>query len=317
MEQVDQSGMKKWLLIGVLTVFFWAVFSQNIMVANAATENPVKVQVGVWLVNVEKVDLSANSYILDFYLWFNYDPSEITLVQIQQFEFINGAPSTYVVDADENRGYLEYRVRGTFIKTFDFSQYPFETHDLAVEIEHKSLDLSQMIFEVDSTSNIDPEANVAGWNLGEFKTSIKEHSYSDKTFSRFVFGLNLKRPILSSFIKTVLPIAVITTISLLAFLMAPQNFAQRITLGVTTLLSATAFHLSLLNGIPPTGYLTFADKMMLSVYVIFLFNLSVSVYITRFVEAKRMDDAVRVCRRSQRFLPVIIIVLIIIQAVAL
>jgi hypothetical protein len=99
--------------------------------------------------------------------------------------------------------------------------------------------------------------------------------------------------------------------------MAPQNFAQRITLGVTTLLSATAFHLSLLSGIPPTGYLTFADKMMLSVYVIFLFNLAVSVYIMRFVEAKRMEDAVGVCRRSQRFLPILIIILVVIQAVAL
>lgn len=75
--------------------------------------------------------------------------------------------------------------------------------------------------------------------------------------------------------------------------------------------------MSLLSGIPPTGYLTFADKMMLPVYVIFLFNLSVSVYIMRFIEAKSIDDAVRVCRRSQRILPILVIILIIVQAVAL
>jgi hypothetical protein len=218
---------------------------------------------------------------------------------------------------NETQGYLEYRVRGDFIKTFDFSQYPFETHELAVEIEHKNLDVNSLVFEADPTSNIDPEANVAGWNLWRFQTSVTKHFYGDETFSRFVFSVDLQRPALSSFIKTVLPIAVITTISLLAFFMAPQNFAQRITLGVTTLLSATAFHLSLLSGIPPTGYLTFADKMMLSVYVIFLFNLAVSVYIMRFVEAKRMEDAVGVCRRSQRFLPILIIILVVIQAVAL
>jgi hypothetical protein len=307
----------KLLVIAVFSLVFCAFFAQNIMAANAAPENPLKVKAGVWLVNVEKIDLSANSYRLDFYLWFQYDPSEISLSDVQQFEFINGAPSMYVVDVNETQGYLEYRVRGDFIKTFDFSQYPFETHELAVEIEHKNLDVNSLVFEADPTSNIDPEANVAGWNIGGFQTSVTEHSYGDETFSRFVFSVDLQRPALSSFIKTVLPIAVITTISLLAFFMAPQNFAQRITLGVTTLLSATAFHLSLLSGIPPTGYLTFADKMMLSVYVIFLFNLSVSVYIMRFVEAKRIDDAVRVCRRSQRFLPILIIILIIVQAVAL
>jgi len=287
------------------------------MAANAAPENPLEIKTGVWLINIEKVDLSANSYRLDFYLWFQYNPSEISLSDVQKFEFINGAPTMYVVEVNETQGYLEYRVRGDFIKTFDFSQYPFETHELAVEIEHKNLDVNSLVFEQDSTSNIDPEASVAGWNLGGFQTSVTEHSYGEETFSRFVFSVDLQRPALSSFIKTVLPIAVITTISLLAFFMAPQNFAQRITLGVTTLLSATAFHLSLLSGIPPTGYLTFADKMMLSVYVIFLFNLSVSVYIMRFVEAKRIDDAVRVCRRSQRFLPILIIILIIVQAVAL
>jgi len=308
--------MKNWIFVGMLGLFFLAFFAQNVMSVSAA-ENPVKVQVGVWLVNVEKVDLSANSYRLDFYLWFNYDPSEINLSQVQQFEFINGAPTMYTIDVNEAQGYLEYRVRGDFIKTFDFSQYPFETHELAVELEHKTLDVNSLVFEVDPTSNIDPEANVAGWSLGGFSPSVTEHSYGDETFSRFVFSVDLQRPVLSSFIKTVLPIAVITAISLLAFFMAPQNFAQRITLGVTTLLSATAFHLSLLSGIPPTGYLTFADRMMLSVYVIFLFNLAVSVYIMRFVEAKRMDDAVRVCRLSQRFLPVLIAVLVVIQAIAL
>lgn len=314
---MNRSPISELLVIGVFSLVFISFFTQNTMAANAAPENPFNVKVGVWLVNVEKVDLSANSYRLDFYLWFQYNPSQISLSDLQQFKFINGAPSMYVVDVNETQSYLEYRVRGDFIKTFDFSRYPFETHELAVEIEHKKLDTNSLVFEQDSASNIDPEANVAGWKLGGFQTSVIEHSYDEETFSRFVFSIDLQRPALSSFIKTVLPIAVITTISLLAFFMAPQNFAQRVTLGVTTLLSATTFHLSLLSGIPPTGYLTFADKMMLSVYTIFLYNLSVSVYIMRFVEAKRIDDAVRVCSRSQKFLPILITILIIVQAVAL
>src|SRR3990170_7546272 len=238
--------MNKFLVIGAFALVFLALFAQNTMAVNAASGNPVNVQVGVWLVNVEKVDLSANSYRLDFYLWFRFNPSEISLDEVKDFEFINGAPTKYEVNVNENEGYLEYRVRGDFIETFDFSQYPFETHKLAVEIEHKNLDVSLLVFEEDSTSNIDPDASVAGWELGEFQTQLTEHSYGEDTFSRFVFSVDLKRPELSSFIKTVLPVAVITTISLLAFFMAPQNFAQRITLGVTTLLSATTFHLSLI-----------------------------------------------------------------------
>ncbi|MGQ9679628.1 MAG: hypothetical protein ACUVV4_02530 [Candidatus Bathyarchaeia archaeon] len=143
---------------------------------------------------------------------------------------------------------MEYRVRGDFIKTFDFTRYPYETHELAVELEHKSLNASFLSFQVNPTSNVDETVNVARWEIGNFETSVTEHSYGDETYTRFVFSITLKRPAISSFIKSVLPVAVITTISLLAFFISPQNFAQRIGLGVTTLLSATAFHLSLLSG---------------------------------------------------------------------
>src|SRR4030067_2359227 len=307
------SKMNKLLVVGAFALVFLALFAQNATAADNSRGNPVNVQVGVWLVNVEKVDLSANSYRLDFYMWFRFDPSEISLDEIKDFEFINGAPTRYEVNVNEAEGYIEYRVRGDFIETFDFSQYPFETHRLAVEIEHKNLDVSLLVFEEDSTSNIDPDASVAGWELGGFQTSVTEHSYGEDTFSRFVFSVNLKRPGLSSFIKTVLPVAVITTISLLAFFMAPQNFAQRITLGVTTLLSVTTFHLTLINGFPPTGSLTFADRMMLSVYTIFLYNLASSVYIMRLVDCKRTEEALSFKKKALGLLPVLIIILLGIQ----
>lgn len=306
--------MAKWLVAAAFALVFLALFTQNIMAVNASGD-PVTVKVGVWFVNVEKVDLIANSYKLDFYLWFKFNPSEISLEEVKDFEFINGAPTKYEISANETQGYLEYRVRGDFIKTFDFTRYQFETHELAVELEHKNLDISTLVFEEDPSSTIEETASVAGWDLGDFQTSVTEHSYGEETFSRFVFSVTLKRPALSSFIKTVLPISVITTISLLAFFISPQNFAQRIGLGVTTLLSATAFHLSLINAIPPTGYLTLADRMMLSIYTIFLYNLSSSVYIMKLVDSKKTDEAAKFNRKALRFLPILIIVLVIIQVV--
>jgi len=112
-----------------------------------------------------------------------------------------------------------------------------------------------------------------------------------------------------------LPITVITTMSLLAFAISPQNFALRIGLGVTTLMSATAFHLALLSGIPPVGYLTLADRMMLAVYAIFLYNLSASVYIMKLVDAKKTEEAQKFNKKALKILPIIIIALMITQLV--
>lgn len=304
----------KWLTLSFLIILCGLTLFTVNGKSNTSAESPATVDVGIWLVNVEKVDLSANSYKLDFYLWFRFNSSEISADNVANFEFVNGAPSMYVVSREE--GYLEYRVRGDFIKTFDFRQYPFETHKLAVELEHKNLDVSSLVFREDPASKIDETVNVAGWSVGDFETAVVEHSYGEETYSRFVFSITLGRPILSAFVKSVLPITVITTISLLAFFISPQNFSQRIGLGVTTLLSATAFHLSLLSGIPPTGYLTLADRIMLSVYIIFLYNLSASVYIMRLVDAKKTEDAVKFNSKALKTLPILIIILVVIQAVA-
>ncbi|MEM3536469.1 MAG: hypothetical protein QXF44_01700 [Candidatus Bathyarchaeia archaeon] len=305
----------KWFVLLALTLAL-LTFLTLIACARADTtveNNAATVRVGVWLVNIEKVDLSANSYKLDFYLWFK--SSDLGLDEIGEFEFVNGFPTKYTITADEEQGYLEYRVRGDFIRTFDFTRYPFETHRLTVELEHKSLNASYLVFEVDPNSNIDEAINVAGWNVGNFEISVTEHSYGEETYSRFVFSVTLSRPSLSSFIKSVLPISVITTISLLSFFISPQNFAQRIGLGVTTLLSATAFHLSLISGIPPTGYLTLADRIMLSIYCIFLYNLSASVYIMKLVDAKKTEEAQKFNGKALKILPILIIALILAQLI--
>ncbi|MEM3627913.1 MAG: hypothetical protein QXJ11_06480 [Candidatus Bathyarchaeia archaeon] len=293
-----------------VTLFLFSILMRNVKTANSSS-NPASVTVGVLVVNVERVDLAASSYRLDFYLWFWFDPSEINIEKVRDFEFVNGIPTTkYEVKANETLGYLEYRIRGDFMKTFDFSRYPYETHALTVELEHKNLNASLLVFEADLTSTIDEAVNVAGWEIGDFEQSVTEHSYIDETYSRFVFSITLKRPVVSSFIKNFLPIAVITTISLLAFAISPQNFAQRISLGVTTLMSAAASHLALLSGIPPVGYLTLADRMMLAIYAIFLYNLSASVYIMKLVDAKKTEEAQKFNKKALKTLPILIIILI-------
>lgn len=121
--------------------------------------------------------------------------------------------------------------------------------------------------------------------------------------------MTLSRPLISGIIKDVLPLAIITGISLLAFAMAAEDYNNKMALGITTLLSATAFHLSLLSGIPPTGYLTFADRMMIAVYVIFLFNIGSAVYLMVLARKNKKEQATAFNSKAQKILPVLIVVL--------
>lgn len=101
-----------------------------------------------------------------------------------------------------------------------------------------------------------------------------------------------------------LPITVITAISLFTLFIAPQNFTICITLAVITLLSVTTFHLSILSGTPTTGYLTFTNKIMIGVYAVFLYNLASSVYILRLVDAKKPEVASKIRSAAIKFFAV-------------
>ncbi len=126
--------------------------------------------------------------------------------------------------------------------------------------------------------------------------------------------MTLSRPLISGIIKSVLPISIITGISLLAFALAAEDYSQKMALGITTLLSATAFHLSLISGIPPTGYLTLADRMMIGVYILFLYNIGSAVYLMTLARKDKKQQATSFNRKSQIFLPVIVAVVIVMIA---
>lgn len=71
----------------------------------------------------------------------------------------------------------------------------------------------------------------------------------------------------------------ISTIAIPTLFITPKNFAQRIGIGVTTLLAGVAAHLNLTSQLPQIGYLTFADKIMIIAYSIFLYGLIVTTLI--------------------------------------
>ncbi len=148
-----------------------ALLSMNINVQAEITTttaaSPMQVQTGIWLINIQRIDLSASTYRLDFYLWFSFDSQQISAIEVSQFEFINGQPTVKLID--EADGYVEYRVTGDFLKTFDFTRFPFESHALTVELEHTNMSTDILVYDIDSTSYVEPTANVAGWDSAAFK----------------------------------------------------------------------------------------------------------------------------------------------------
>jgi hypothetical protein len=262
--------------------------------------------IGVYVINIGKIDLQTGSYDLDFYIWLASDEEGVDFVQnTPKIDYMNAQRIT-VEPSRVETNYWEARVKGTFLKNMDFRNYPFDKQQATVEVEGFET-VDKLVFVPDTeTSGFDYLINVPGWNLGESHSDVVVHNYPDGSYSRYVFEFEIERAPLSSFLKTVFPILIITTIAMLAFWMSPTNFAPRIGLAASTLLAAVAAHLTAANQLPPIGYLTLIDKVMIVVYALFLNNLLSMVLQMRLMDHKQEEKAIKVNARMRKLMPVII-----------
>ena len=282
------------------------VFSSSSFVCEASAKDP-NVKITTLVRSVEKVDLVESTFRIDFYLMIEADLRDIWVGEVQQFEFANGEPTIRVIQEDINEwnAGLAYRVRGDFVSQFDLGNYPFDSHNIEVVLDFMFAN-NDIIIETESIPN--PEMIIVGWDLEGIETRHSIHSYAEEDeTSRFIISIKIRRPLLSTILKNVVPISVISAIALLTFLISANNPSQRIGIGVSTLLSATAFHLSLLGGIPPTGEFTIADGIMLSVYLIHFYSLLISVYLMRLKEREDPVRAEEINKKAIILLPLIIV----------
>lgn len=271
------------------------------------TSRAERLTAGVYLLNVGKIDLQTGSYDLDFYFWLSTSNATADFTkQKPMFDFMNSM-NVKIEPSRIEPNYYEVRVKGTFLKNMDFRNYPFDTQEVTIEVEGFE-PIDKLVFVPDNggSSGYDSMVNVPGWNLGKTQQNVIVHNYPDKSYSRYIFSFDIKRAELSAFLKTIFPVVIITTIAMLAFWMSPTNFTSRIGLAASTLLAAVAAHLAAASQLPPIGYLTLMDKVMIVAYALFLNNLVSMVLQMRLVDHKKEEEAAKVNAKMRKLMPVII-----------
>lgn len=295
-------------VLALLLVSCSAGASRNPVSAQQPTpQSDPTVTAGILLLDVNQINLDTGTFGADFYLWFNSTGSPQTV----QYELINGQATSVTVDANTST-YQEYRIAGTFVSSLDFSDFPFDNHSLSIQVESKNMPASQLTFVPDTAgSGVDPSVSIVGWNLLGSSIQAAPHAYSSsQTYSRLTFTFTIGRPAVQSFMANVFPIILITLISLLAFFLPPTRSFERILIGVTTLIAAVEINLSILGQIPPVDYLTIADKMMITVYALFLYSIGVTIILARQVENKDFERAKRLNTKGAILVPFIAAVIL-------
>lgn len=243
-----------------------------------AQPDPTRVTYGVYINNLENIDLASNSFSIDFYLWLRWKDSMID--PSSSIEVMNTLSGDGAVDIQrlfdeplampDGSKYMAFRMHGWCNSKMDLANYPFDVQTLAIELEDSKYDRNVIEYVPDDNPvTISPKVTLPGYIVGAPTVSAAEHRYptnfGDLTvadqpdYSRITITLPVQRHVLPSMVKIVVPIFLVILITSLIFLLPSRFEDSRIGIGVTAMLTMVALQWSTTSDLPSVEYLMMID----------------------------------------------------------
>lgn len=284
---------------------------------------PQQATVGVFLQNVNDIDMKSSLFTLDFYVWFRWsgsiDPS-------QSFEFTNivekwGMTKDAIypepVDLPDGSHYQCFHVQGKFNRKFDLRSYPLDEQELPIEIEDSRNLAGELAYQADTAnSGYERDIGIPGWDVDGSRAVADVLTYpttfgrpqgpgGHEKYARFVFSLKISRPWAPYLIRMLVPLLVIMLSSFVPFYLSASYADARIGISVTALLSAVALHLTVSADLPHVGYIRLIDKIYNLAYLVIFATLLASVVAIRRRDAGDEPGTLVMDRLMRRFLFVV------------
>jgi branched-chain amino acid transport system substrate-binding protein len=270
--------------------------SSNGMVIDAAGTKYVRTPVvysGIELNTLENIDVRANTFQADFFLWFRYQ-DEVNL-DPHEVEFptaVSGATLGKEVERRRRDGFttVTYHVKGAFRSDYEFSRFPFDEQMLRIPIQIHNSNSYSMILAYggagESKVNTGGRDNASGsdsvltsklWRLQDqlFYRDVVSYnsSFGDAgggrepsvQVNRINAAVTISRDVTGFAVKNFLPLACILVAVLIGYALAPDVINPRVSIGVTALLTTSVLYQKLAGDLPTVTYITAMD------YVFFAF----------------------------------------------
>jgi hypothetical protein len=278
--------------------------------AAPAYAEPEKVSVGVYVADIQEIDMKSHSYRLDIYMWFRwkdprFDPSKSA-------EFINMFdPADHVRTSlyDEPQKmpdgtyYAIIRDQGKFSSKFDLQSYPFDYQELPIIIEDNVHEADELVYVPDTSTGaaitLNPEIYLPGFDIWDGVLEVTNFNYPTNfgdlrsaekpDYSRATFSIPAERPWLGTGLKIFLPVLLILLCTALVLNIHPSYIEGRLGVVITALLTLVALQLTSASGLPEVDYMLMTDKIYLLSYLFIIATLIQVVRHSRAVHEKSFD----------------------------
>jgi Neurotransmitter-gated ion-channel transmembrane region len=282
-----------------------------------APQSPTEVTVGVYINDIQQLDLQSHSYVMDFYVWFRWKNPDIN--PQASLEFMNpfqlwGHVSTPLYekpqDLPDGSQYTAIRYQGQFNSKLPLEKYPFDRQNLVIEFEDNSAGNATQKFVPDKDPiTLNPEMTLPGYIIGKPLLKIDDKPYptnfgdtrltSFEPYSRVTVTVPVHRPWLTYAIKIILPILLVAACAALVYFIHPSFVEGRIGMGITALLTLVALQLTSNSQLPEVDYLMMIDMLYIAAYLFVIASLG-QVVVTSWA-AHRGDDEKAIARDRSAF----------------
>lgn len=247
------------------------------------------VKSGLFIKNFLEFSEKTSTFELDGIIWFQFNPTIISLDDIAHFRFVNG---TIVSKTLLNTRLLgdqllaNYDVRVKFGSTLNDQYFPLNDHRIYLILKNDQLTPEEIHFEVDMTAlGIAQNVKPSGWRPVEFEvwpgylTNQLDQGVQKKLISypSIVFGLSFAQRSANSVMIVLAPIFILFLFGLLSLLIQNQPTLQFST-SIGSLTGLLVYRFVIQTVIPIVGYFTLTDYMYLIFIVSIFIILIIHVY---------------------------------------
>ncbi|HMU92211.1 MAG TPA: hypothetical protein PKE43_04345 [Anaerolineales bacterium] len=277
--------------------------------AGGKADGPDVYYVYITVLNISNIDLSAGTYAVDFFISFicetppcQYEP---------HWDVMN---ATEIIDPEDQGTSIpfevyDYRLKTSLIGYVDYTFYPFDYLYVDIIIEDKEYSNDELVYR-SAAVEVDPMLfNPSGWYYRpEYDGDMNDivvYPNDDISYDRLYIWLFMERDRFSGFMKTIFAALVIVLVGMLSFLMKAEAAGERLALVSSTLVAVVLYHISLVSGVPATGYLTFIDKFMIGTYAVVFVSLVISVAMMVYKNNDELGKAEKLHLRTRWIIPLL------------
>jgi hypothetical protein len=250
---------------------------------------PSIVKVGLRINDFNQFDIVKNEFVFSAILWFEYDPSRVSIDTLSRFAFEQGVilekstPETMMVG---DRILVKYSIRVKMSSNLDYFLFPFDDHILYILFFIKSATVDDFIFETSSREfEVNDAIFLAGWKM---YAKMSRSGYIVHEIDKLDPLKNIRQPAaefsiyynqsgVRNSITIILPMLVLFFTILFSFSLGKKYYANIIALSAAIISGLLAFKFVIENLSPKAGYFLASDYLfvlfLLSCFTVFFFNI--------------------------------------------